>query len=100
MDRSEIKWLATDATTRSGRARVSAPHDRANDAPRRRVRGSIHLWEVGMLISPASAAHGVVGTGGSGGTALLIIIGVAMVFLLVYLGQKKWRIRRRDGNGK
>jgi hypothetical protein len=53
-----------------------------------------------MLISPASAAHGVVGTGGSGGTALLIIIGVVMVFLLVYLGQKKWRSRRRDGSGK
>jgi hypothetical protein len=55
-----------------------------------------------MLISPASAAHGVVGTGGSGGTALLIIIGVAMVFLLVYVGQKKWRRRmlRRDGSGK
>ena len=53
-----------------------------------------------MSISPASAAHGVVGTGGSGGTALLIIIGVAMVFLLVYLVRKKWRIRRRDGNGK
>ena len=55
-----------------------------------------------MLISPASAAHGVVGTGGSGGTALLIIIGVAMVLLLVYLGRKKWRRRmlRRDGSGK
>jgi hypothetical protein len=55
-----------------------------------------------MLISPASAAHGVVGTGGSGGTALLIIIGVAMVFLLVYVGGKKWRSRmaRRDGGGK
>jgi hypothetical protein len=52
-----------------------------------------------MLISPASAAHGVVGTGGSGGTALLIIIGVAMVFLLVYVGQKKWRRRMRGEDG-
>jgi hypothetical protein len=54
------------------------------------------------LISPALAAHGVVGTGGSGGTALLIIIGVAVVLLLVYVGQKKWRRHRlrRDGSGK
>jgi hypothetical protein len=55
-----------------------------------------------MLTSPASAAHGVVGTGGSGGTALLIIIGAAMMFLLVYVGWKKWRRRMagRDDSGK
>jgi hypothetical protein len=63
-------------------------------------RSRSHLFVgVGMLISPASAGHGVVGTGGSGGTALLIIIGVAMVFLLVYVGQKKWRRRMRGHDG-
>lgn len=56
-----------------------------------------------MLISPALAAHGVVGTGGSGGgNAPLIILAVAFVFVLVYVGWKKWRRRklRRDGSGK
>lgn len=74
-------------------------HYRERRAQRRRVRGSIHLGQVGMLISPASAGHGVVGTGGSGGTALLIILGVAMVFLLGYVGQKKWRRRMRGHDG-
>ena len=55
-----------------------------------------------MLISPALAAHGVVGTGGGGGAALLIIIAVATVFLLGYVGQKRWRrrMRGRDGSDK
>ena len=53
-----------------------------------------------MLISPALAAPGVVGTGGGGGVALLIIIAVAMVVLLGYVGQKKWRMRGRDGSGR
>ena len=52
-----------------------------------------------MLISPALAAHGVVGTGGGGGVALLIIIAVAMVVLLGYVGQKKWRRRMRGRDG-
>ena len=73
--------------------------DLADQRDRRYARGSDCLREIGMLISPALAAHGVVGTGGSGGTALLIIIGVAMVFLLVYVGQKKWRRRMRGDDG-
>ena len=55
-----------------------------------------------MLISPA-LAHVTSGTGTSGGgIALLIIIAVAIVFFLAYLGQKKWRRLkpRRDGSGK
>ncbi len=69
---------------------------------RRRVRASItagYLWEVGMLISPAMA-HGF---GGAGGTAVgpLILLAVAIVFVLVYVGRRKWRGRklRRDGSG-
>lgn len=53
-----------------------------------------------MLISPALAGHGVVGTGSSGGgDALLIILAVAIVAGLLYRGQKKWRRRMlmRDG---
>jgi hypothetical protein len=52
-----------------------------------------------MLISPALAAHGVVGTGGGGGVALLIIIAVAMAVLIGYVGHKKWRRRRRGCDG-
>jgi hypothetical protein len=49
-----------------------------------------------MLISPAWA-HGT----GGGGSAVgpLILLGVAMVFVLVVVGRKRWRERRarRDG---
>lgn len=54
-----------------------------------------------MLISRALAGHGVVDTGSSGGgNALLIILGVGLVFGLVYMGRKRWRGRkaRRDDN--
>ncbi len=51
-----------------------------------------------MLISPA-LAHGI----GGGGTAVgpLILLAVAVVFGLVYVGRKKWRARkpRRGGGG-
>lgn len=47
-----------------------------------------------MLISSAWAAHSVVSTGSSGGaTALLIILGVAILMGVVYSLQK--RLRRR-----
>lgn len=47
-----------------------------------------------MFISRALAAHGVVSTGSSGGgTALLIILGTALFFGLVYVLQKKLRKR-------
>ncbi len=52
-----------------------------------------------MLISPA-LAH-VTGAGG-GGSAVgpLILLAVAIVFLLVFVGQKKWRSlkARRDNS--
>ncbi len=52
-----------------------------------------------MLISPA-LAHGI----GGGGTAVgpLILLAVAVVFGLVYVGRKKWRARkpRRGGGGE
>ena len=53
-----------------------------------------------MLISRALAGHGVVGTGGSGGDALLIILAVGIVLGLVYVVQKKLRRRflKRDGD--
>lgn len=46
-----------------------------------------------MLISRALAAHGVVGTGGSGGDALLIILGIVIALGVGYWGLKKWRRR-------
>ncbi len=52
-----------------------------------------------MLISPAFA-HGT----GGGGTAVgpLILLAIAVVFILVYLGRKKWRARKaaREGSGE
>ena len=54
-----------------------------------------------MLVSRALAGHGVVDTGSSGGgNALLIILGVGILFILLYLGRKRWRGRnaRRDDN--
>ena len=56
-----------------------------------------------MLISSAFAGHGVVDTGSSGGgTALLIILAVIIMFVLIYVGQKKWhsRLQQRDRGGK
>ncbi len=52
-----------------------------------------------MLISPA-LAHGI----GGGGSAVgpLILLAVAIVFVLVVVGRKKWHGRkpRRDGSDK
>ena len=67
---------------------------------RRAARGSISadcLWEVGMLISPA-LAHGTSGAGSVGGFGPLILLAVAIVFVLVLVGEAKWRRRkqRRD----
>ena len=58
-------------------------------------------WEAGMLISPA-LAHGASGADAAGGFGPLILVVVAVVFVLVLVGEKKWRGRRlaRDGNGK
>ena len=58
-------------------------------------------WEAGMLISPA-LAHGASGADSSGGFGPLILVVVAVVFVVVLVGEKKWRGRRlaRDGNGK
>ncbi len=56
-----------------------------------------------MLTSPALAAHYTPASESSGGAiALSIILAVAVVFFLAYLGQKKWRSHRleRDSNGK
>ncbi len=52
-----------------------------------------------MLISPA-LAHGIGGAGTSVGP--LILLAVAVVFVLVFVGQKKWRRhkQRRDDSGK
>lgn len=52
------------------------------------------------MISQALAAHFAPPTGSAGGGfALLIIIGGAIAFYLVYRSQKKWRKRklRHDG---
>ena len=43
-----------------------------------------------MLISPA-LAHGIGGAGTAVGP--LILLAVAVVFVLVFVGQKKWRRR-------
>ena len=56
-----------------------------------------------MLISRAFAGHGVVDTGSAGGgNALLIILGVAILLGLVYMGRKRWRRRKaeRDASGE
>ncbi len=57
-------------------------------------------WEAGMLISPA-LAHGTSGAA-AGGFGPLILVVVAVVFVLVPVGEKKWRGRKlaRDGNGE
>ncbi len=56
-----------------------------------------------MLISPALAAHFTPPSESSGGAiALSVILAVAVVFFLAYLGQKKWRGRKLmcDGGSK
>ena len=56
--------------------------------------------EVGMLVSRAEAAHGVVDTGSSGGgNALLIILGVAIAFGVGFSIYKRWRNRTQNGDG-
>ena len=52
-----------------------------------------------MLISPAlaHATSGKVHSGG--GTALLIILGVALVLGCLYLAQKKWRRSKLEHDG-
>lgn len=50
-----------------------------------------------MLISRALAGHGIVDTGSDGGgNAVLIILGVAILFLVFYMGRKKWRKHRAE----
>lgn len=51
-----------------------------------------------MLISQA-LAHGASGADSPGGFGPFILLGVAIVFVLVLLGEKKWRTyrQRRDG---
>jgi hypothetical protein len=56
--------------------------------------------EIGMLVSRAEAAHGVVDTGSSGGgNALLIILGVAIAFGVGFSIYKRWRNRTQNGDG-
>ena len=54
-----------------------------------------------MLIPPA-LAHGTSGADAAGGFGPLILVVVAVVFVLVLVGEKKWRERKlaRDGDGK
>jgi hypothetical protein len=54
-----------------------------------------------MQIWLVFAANFTPSTGKTGGaTALSIMLGVGLLYLLVYVGQKKWRRRklRREGN--
>ena len=56
-----------------------------------------------MLVSRALAGHGVVDTGSEGGAnALLIILGVGILFLLLYWGRKRWHGRnaKPDANNE
>jgi hypothetical protein len=52
-----------------------------------------------MLISPAFA-HGTGGGGSAAGP--LILLAIAIVFVLVYVGRKKWRAHKavRQGSGE
>ncbi len=52
-----------------------------------------------MLISPA-LAHGASGVDSIGSLAPLILLAIAVVFVLVFVGEAKWRkygLRRDDG---
>jgi hypothetical protein len=54
-----------------------------------------------MLVSRAFAGHGVVDTGSAGGgNTLLVILGVGILFGLVYMGRKRWRRRKAAGQDK
>ena len=52
-----------------------------------------------MLISPA-LAHGSPGVASGGGFGPLILLAVAIVVILVFVGEAKWRRhkRKRDGD--
>ena len=66
-------------------------------------RGYCRVPAVGMVISPAMAAHFAPPSESSGGaTALSIILGTGIFFFFVYLGRKKWRERQstRDDGGE
>ena len=54
-----------------------------------------------MLISPA-LAHVTSGAGSGGGFGPLILLGVAIVVVLFFVGEAKWRRRKlkRDDRGK
>ena len=54
-----------------------------------------------MLISPA-LAHGASGVDSAGSLGSLILPAIAVVFVLVFVGEAKWqRYRlRRDGSGE
>lgn len=53
-----------------------------------------------MLISPALAAHFAPASESRGGaTALTVILSVAVVFFLAYLGHKKWQKRNLKHDG-
>ncbi len=56
-------------------------------------------WEAGVLISPA-LAHGASGVDAVGGFGPLILVVVAVVFVLVLVGEKKWRGRKLARNGE
>ncbi len=54
-----------------------------------------------MLISPA-LAHGASGVESVGSVAPLILLAIAVVFVLVFVGEAKWRTYRlrRDDRGE
>ena len=54
-----------------------------------------------MLISPA-LAHGASGVDSIGTMAPLILLAIAIVFILVFMGEAKWRKYRlrRDDSGE
>lgn len=51
-----------------------------------------------MFISQA-LAHGASGADSPGGFGPLILLGVAVLFILILLGEKKWREYRRRHDG-
>ena len=54
-----------------------------------------------MLISPA-LAHGASGVDSVGSLGPLILLAIAVVFVLVFVGEAKWRRyrQRRDGSAE
>ncbi len=66
----------------------------------RRTSPEAYTSSAGILISPA-LAHGTKGSEISGGgVALLIILGVAILFGLICLGLKRWRRRKLESGGE